>query len=155
MKILNGHGRNRSQHGDIRWPASYQEANMATENKIWPLSNFVLFLRTCDTKRRCENETNRWKKHHPPRGITQKVFIHLPPSIDRSKGKKKTYNFSVRWFWIWSVLRGGKFDGIEAVEHVFLRGVHLTKMSENRANSESDNSISIRLITMNDISIES
>jgi len=41
-----------------RWQ-SYQEANMATENKIWPLSNFVLFLRTCDTKRRCENETNR------------------------------------------------------------------------------------------------
>jgi hypothetical protein len=39
--------------------ASYQEANMATENKIWPLSNFVLFLRTCDTKRGCEKETNR------------------------------------------------------------------------------------------------
>ena len=37
----------------------YQEANTATENKIWPLSNFVLFLRTSDTKRRCEKETNR------------------------------------------------------------------------------------------------
>ena len=95
------------------------------------------------------------KKAPPAEGHNSKS-IHPFTSIDRSieREEEDLQLFSEVVLDLISST-GWKFDGIEAVERDFLRDVHLTNMSENRANSESDNSISIRLITMNDISIES